>query len=389
MNILHTVSEYHPSVGGMQEVVRQISQHLVKLGHSVTVATRTLSTRKSEYINGVKIVGFDINGNAVTGYRGDVEAYRQFLLNTKFDIITNFAAQQWASDIMFPLLGKIQPKKVFVPTGFSELFSPKYHQYFQEMPHFLRQYDMCVFLSDEYRDIHFAREHNILQRLVIPNGAGEEEFLSEPSVDIRKKFNIPRDDLLILNVASHTGLKGHSEAIKIFGKASISNATFLIIGNEYWNGCGKICRMRQYLSGAFPRWKKAGKVLLVSSLMRDETVSAYKHADLFLFTSKIECSPIVLFECMASRTPFLTTDVGNATEIIKWSGSGIVLPTVVSDYGYSKAMINESASVLEGICSNISLRDAMSASGYRAWKEKFTWEKISRQYEKLYNQLLS
>jgi len=389
MNILHTVSEYYPSVGGMQEVVRQISERLVKLGHSVSVATRTLSTRHSEKINGVKIVEFDIKGNAVTGYQGEVEAYRQFLLNSTFDIITNFAAQQWASDIMFPLLCKIQAKKVFVPTGFSELYSPKYNQYFQEMPHHLRQYDMCVFLSDEYRDINFAREHNILRRVVIPNGAGEEEFLSEPSVDIRKKFNIPKDDLLILNVGSHTGLKGHSEAINIFGKASISNATFLIIGNEYWNGCGKICRIRQHLSGAFPRWRKAGKVLLVSSLTRDETVSAYKHADLFLFTSKIECSPIVLFECMASKTPFLTTDVGNATEIVKWSGSGIVLPTVVTDCGYSKAKIVESSSVLEGLCSNITLRNAMSATGYRVWKEKFTWEKISKQYEKLYNQLIS
>ena len=35
MKILHTVEFYHPSQGSMQEVVRQISERLVKLGHKV------------------------------------------------------------------------------------------------------------------------------------------------------------------------------------------------------------------------------------------------------------------------------------------------------------------------------------------------------------------
>ena len=42
MKILHTVELYHPSQGGMQEVVKQISERLVKLGHEVTVATTKL-----------------------------------------------------------------------------------------------------------------------------------------------------------------------------------------------------------------------------------------------------------------------------------------------------------------------------------------------------------
>ena len=42
MKILHTVEFYHPSVGGMQEVVKQLSERLVRLGHNVTVATSQL-----------------------------------------------------------------------------------------------------------------------------------------------------------------------------------------------------------------------------------------------------------------------------------------------------------------------------------------------------------
>lgn len=36
MKILHTVEFYEPSVGGAQEVIKQISLQLVKRGHEVT-----------------------------------------------------------------------------------------------------------------------------------------------------------------------------------------------------------------------------------------------------------------------------------------------------------------------------------------------------------------
>ena len=55
MKILHTVEFYHPSIGGMQEVVKQLSERLVLLGHDVTVATTKMSERKESCINGVKI----------------------------------------------------------------------------------------------------------------------------------------------------------------------------------------------------------------------------------------------------------------------------------------------------------------------------------------------
>ena len=63
------------------------------------------------------------------------------------------------------------------------------------------------------------------------------------------------------------------------------------------------------------------------------TVNAFKQANLFLFPSLIECSPIVLFEAMASSTPFLVSDVGNSKEIVKWTGGGELLPTTVDRYG--------------------------------------------------------
>lgn len=392
MDILHTVESYAPVTCGMQEVVKQISERLVKLGHSVTVATSYHVDREQHSLNGITIEQFRISGNTVRGIKGkksEIRRYIDLLRNPKFDIVTNFAAQQWATDLALPILKQISAKKVFVPTGFSGLYHPRYKEYFIKMREWMKQYDMNVFLSNDYRDIHFARKNRVKKRILIPNGASEEEFATENYADIKSQLGIPKNNFLILLVGSHTGVKGHREAIAIFRKASICNATLLIVAHPSWTRCARRCFLEKHIFASSIKRIKDKKQLIVTSLSREETVSAYKQADLFLFPSNIECSPIVLFEAMASKTPFLTTDVGNAREIVQWSGSGMMLPTSNDTYGYSRAEIHTSAALLETLFHNPKKRKIMAVSGYRAWKKRFTWDKIAKQYEKVYHEIIA
>ena len=119
MKILHTVESYYPAIGGMQEVVKQLSERLVKLGHHVTVATSKHTERNFHQLNGVEIKEFSVKGNSVLGFEGNPATYKDYLLQSDFDVMTFFAAQQWACDIALPILDKLKSKKVFVPTGFS------------------------------------------------------------------------------------------------------------------------------------------------------------------------------------------------------------------------------------------------------------------------------
>jgi L-malate glycosyltransferase len=128
---------------------------------------------------------------------------------------------------------------------------------------------------------------------------------------------------------------------------------------------------------------------LVRSLDRDQTVALYKTSDLFLFPSNIECSPIVLFECMASRTPFLTTDVGNASEIIQWGHTGELLPTIKDERGYSHADIEKSVKLLERIFNDPKRYTKMTEECYKIWQEQFSWNKIAKRYEALYLKLFN
>jgi glycosyltransferase involved in cell wall biosynthesis len=402
----------------MQQVVKQLSERLFSAGHDITVATKYDSNRSTLLINGVKIEEFKISGKEVGGYDGDeseIQRYKNFLLNSDFDIVTNFAAQQWATDLALPILNQIKAKKVFVPTGFSELHNTKFKYYFDNMKQWMKGYDMNVFLSDNYQDINFARENEVKNIKVIPNGASAEEFVKDTSINIRQELKIPDSHQLILHVGSHTGLKGHKELIKIFKKAKVKNATLLIVGNSTHHG-GKLSYLAKFLfksianlfsglsgklffpSCFIPCMLKSffykisydrifnNKSLIIKDLSRKQTIAAYMEADIFLFPSNIECSPLVLFESMASKTPFLTTNVGNTEEIISWCNSGKLLKTTYFN-SYSKADINWSAKELEKFSLDIEARKKMAQNGFDAFNDKFSWEKISNSYSELYQYL--
>lgn len=391
MKILHTVEFYSPSVGGAQEVVKQLSEHLVLLGHDVTVATTKLTNRSRKSINGVKIIGFDINGNAVRGYNGeDVENYKKYLINGGFDVIMNYAAQQWTADLAFEVIDQIKARKVFVPCGFSGLYDPSYSEYFKAMPALLRKYDQTVYLSHDYRDINFAKVHKINNRIVIPNGADEREFRKSFQKDInqfRYKLGIPDKNRVILSVGSHTGLKGHSETIEAFKNANLSESTLLIIGNEVEHGgCKYSCKLRSQIfnfnQSLFK--KKSNSQVLVKNLSRGETIIAFQAAYLFLFLSNIECSPLVLFEAAASGTPFIASMAGNSSEIANWTKSGLTIESKVDKSGYTTANIGDAVHAIKKLFDDLPLYERMSKSGRKAWEAKYTWEKIAKEYEKIY-----
>ncbi len=388
MKIFHCVESYFPAVGGMQEVVKQLSERLVKLGHDVTVLTRFHPDRTFTELHGVKIKTFNIVGNPRKVENENDQEYVDFLLNNSSDIISFFAAQQWATNLALPILNQIKAKKVSIPTGYSGLYWPEFKDYFEDMKTWIHGYDMNVYLSNDYRDINYARENNVKHITLIPNGAAADEFLPETKIDIRKELGIPKDDFLILLVGSYTGWKGHKEAIELFLRSKIKQGTLLMIGNNYQYF------KRQYIKHPKLAWlsfinKLFGrKKIIFNYFSREFTVAAYKEADLFLFPSNVECSPIVLFECAASKLPFLSTDVGNSIEIAQWTKGGEIMATTKDEGGFSHVVVSDGVEKLNALYDNKTKREKMANESFEIWQQKYSWEVITKEYEQLYSNLL-
>lgn len=383
MKILHTVEFYYPSTGGSQEVVRQLSERMVALGHEVIVATTKLIDRESTTHNGVTIVEFDISGNMVNGYQGDIAEYQSFLLREKFDVIMNYAAQQWATDLFLEVIDQIEARKIFVPCGFSGLKNSAYKDYFSKMPAWLRSYDVTVYLSDTYQDAIFAKEHNIKNMVVIPNGADEHEFHEMYTGVIRRELKI-KGDKLIMHLGSFTGMKGQPEAMSIFAGSQLTDCSLVLVGNVLDKRTYYRALLKSIVFNLSPRNIKSKRRIFIKQLLRPQTVALLKSADAFLFPSNIEASPLVLFEACAAKTPFLTSDVGNAREIVEWTGGGVMLPTSRKEQGLTHVDIAASSQIVTSFMQDESLRVDLANKGFKAWSSRYTWAIITKEYLKIY-----
>ena len=124
-----------------------------------------------------------------------------------------------------------------------------------------------------------------------------------------------------------------------------------------------------------------GKQLLVTDFNREELVQAYMAADLFVFASNIEYSPLVLFETCAAGTPFLSVPVGNAEEIAEWTQGGFICPAEKDGRGYTRADPKIINSKILSLMRSPKLLEEKGVKCRKLWRQKFSWERISEKYE--------
>lgn len=421
MKILFGSQFYTPSIGGVQEVMRQLAEEMVKCGHQVTVATTSDPNRKFQELNGVKIVQFDVTGNGASGMSGEVRSYQDFVVKGQFDLVMVMAAQQWTFDALWPILDDLPlTKKVFIPCGFSGFYDPFFTQYFEKMPQVLEKFDQLVFHSSKYRDIDFARSQGLTNFCIIPCGASEADFLVASDPGFKERNKIFNGDFLFLTVGSFTGLKGHRQVLEAFEQMRLpegKSATLILNGNKvssFGDSAGGFARkvikllrsrgtkylLNQLVARSFKsvdaiekhvarvNWSQSHKRALITDLPRHELVQAFLHADLFVFASNVEYSPLVLFETAAAGTPFLSVDVGNAPEIAEWTGAGFICPSVIDAEGYTRVDANDLAEQMSALVDQQTHLIELGKKSRNIWRKNLTWAAIAKRYEQVFLNLV-
>ena len=152
MKILITTEQYYPMLSGVSSVVTAIAEELAHLGHDVSVATGDLQ-RESSIHNGVKIFEFKVQGGFGNYYQGEIQKYRDFILEQNYDVLINECVQTWSTDLILPYLAQIKAKKILHSHGFSLLSyktkNPwayvKAKYYYSVLPKYLKEYDHLFF----------------------------------------------------------------------------------------------------------------------------------------------------------------------------------------------------------------------------------------------------
>jgi glycosyltransferase involved in cell wall biosynthesis len=191
-----------------------------------------------------------------------------------------------------------------------------------------------------------------------------------------------------MTIANYTSEKGHRELLYVYKRLPVSKAT-LISAGSFTPGIGDYDLFEQQATRINLGRKFLGKrVVMVDGQDRELIRDLLKCADLFLFLSNIEASPLVLFEATAAGVPFVATAAGNSTEIAKWTGGGVIVKTHQRENGRVAADLKNALWQVTRLARNPERRHALGAAGHKAWQNKYTWQKITKQYLGLYEDLL-
>ena len=210
--------------------------------------------------------------------------------------------------------------------------------------------------------------------LVIYNGIDLNKFIfqdKEAKGKIKKELNLKEDTKILISVGRLFKAKGYPyliETIKILKKNL--NIKLLVLGEG---------EDKSKLETQIRDFNLEKNIFLLD---RKENVSDYLNAsDVFILASLWEGLPIALLEAMACGLPVVATNVGGISEIIKDGVSGFLVELK------NPMMLAEKIRYLLNL--DVESRKEMGVEGRKIIENKFSLEKMVKNYENLYGKFLA
>jgi glycogen synthase len=199
---------------------------------------------------------------------------------------------------------------------------------------------------------------------VISNGIDLELFDRAKQVDIRQKFDLPRDRLIVLFSGRMERRKGIHLCKEI--AASIlrrHNVAFVFVGQDLFNYMSG--ELLPYLSGERLR----GSVHYLGRLDLTDVRSCLSQSDIFVLPSLWENCPYACLEAMAAGRAIVSTNQGGMPELIRNGENGLLAHS-----GYPASYM----ACLERLIEDNPFRERLGAAARRTIEDCYTDVRIAR-----------
>lgn len=382
--ILITSFTFAPHKNGVSNVVYAHAKGLVSKGYDVTVATGYDQNRSFEQIQGIKIRQFKVSGSGSlrSKYSGQIEEYMRFVRKFDGDAILCHCWQIWSTDLACKIFPELDLKKILVSHGVSAtrlVWSIKglinrlcWQPYISSMPKLLSAFDHVVLLSNKFDRLAFYDRY-LINKIdysnysVIPNGVEINRFENahEMAQSFRRKWGLG-DRKILLCVSYYSDMKNQLMALKAFERIEQDKSVLVFIGNQL-NDYAE--RVKKHIEKS----DRLKNVKVLAGISFEEINAAYCVADIFVCPSKVEVLPLMLLEAMASGTPFISTNVGAASEL----PGGVIIENEIE---MSKAMSE--------LLLDKSMRQELSKKGLEAVRNTYNWDLVIERYDQLIKSLI-
>jgi len=317
--VLISTFTFPPASNGVANAVYVHAKIMKEIGCEVDIATSgdVVSQDKQD---GLSIRRFPISGKGhlLSPHRGAIKELHTFLDKNRWDIVFMHCWQAWSTNCLLDYFESSPrtEKLILVSHGISTntnihpfplnwirylLWLPYRHF---TVPRYLRLLTDLVILWDHY-DTDRYLDHVLARRIgtpikVIPNAARYDSLKVK-----RPSLRFADEELaggVILSVGNYSASKNELLVLEAYRKSGMTDIPLIFVGP-------RLNRYATMLQKSTRHWN-LHNVQFLEHLTKEEIDWLYKHAVVFLFGSKTECQPMVILDCLASGTPYLSTDVG-------------------------------------------------------------------------------
>ncbi len=199
---------------------------------------------------------------------------------------------------------------------------------------------------------------------IIPNGIPKETLKQINKHEFRRKYKIPENKILVLCLGRLHKSKGFDQVIEV--SKFFPGAQFIIMGakDSYLNQLKKLAEQHK-------------NIIILTDKSEEEKYEALSSADIFIAPSHYEGFGIVVLEAFSQKCAVITSDKGGLPYAVGNAG------LIFKDYN-----LQDLKNKLHILTKNKVLRKKLQEQGYKRVKN-FTWDKISREIEGTYIEILN
>lgn len=363
MNYLLCVNHFLPSMGGSEAVCLAIANFL-SAKHDVFVLTRKNPRRTSTQLGKLKILEYSspdptVILNAVASVHPDVI----FVYSDMFDYLRY-------------ILPSPKAKLIIAPCGSNwVLKNPANHNFFMKHKNNISS---LVCHSTVDRDYRYCMQYFPEKTYVIPNGVDLNEFDSNTLTRTDLAPDIA-DRKWIFNVSNFFPGKGQEFLLKILPQVKTQKLAYLQAYSTPDFELGRILETKWLQS--IKQFPDDIIVKPLKDLPREKLIGFYKQSDVFTFTTQKEVAPLVVLESMAASLPWVSTDVGNVSQLK--GGSCILAGKDKNGFSiFDNRVCSEFAAAIDTSISS----PQNGVLGRKEVEYKYNWHMILQEYSNLFEE---
>ena len=225
---------------------------------------------------------------------------------------------------------------------------------------------------------------------VIHNGIDIEQYRPRPDRSVLEAYGVDPDQPFVLFVGRITRQKGILHLVEAIHHFDDDIQVVLCAGAPDTEEIG--AEMEARVEAA--RSETGNRIVWIDEMLpREDVITMYTHASVFVCPSVYEPFGIINLEAMACETPVVASAVGGIPEIVVPDETGLLVD--VDPTGGDDVEPSDPAAFAQGLADGVNAlmadpdwRDAMSTAARRRVEAQFSWRTIAEQTLDFYKALV-